>query len=131
MKNPLNFRPVTTPRTDTDWVSNGEVLPFPCTWAMVNAGGGGGGMIVKSIEVVVVLACASLTVTGSETGPVGANAGTKYSNENVPSPAVASPLVPSSTSETMLPSICAVTARPVLVGFRPRTVLTVRRVDAP
>src|SRR5512142_2816739 len=78
---------------------------------------------------------ASVMVAGRLFDPTGVAASTAVANENVLSPAVASPFEPSSKNVCDAAPPMAVrsteTARPLLDGLPPGVTATVRRVDSP
>ena len=92
-------------------------------------------MIVSAIDAEPERACASAIVAGSVFPPGAVASPTVAAKLNVPSPAEASPCVPS--SKRLCPAAppiavrSAVTVTPVLAGFVPGVTATVRSVDPP
>src|SRR5438876_274017 len=106
----------------------GDAAPVPLGFV-------GGAVTVRPIVAEPPRDWASVMLAGSDFPPVGVAGATVAENENVRSPAVASPWVPSSYSVWPgAPPIAvrsAVTARPVLVGLAPGVTATVRSVAPP
>ena len=94
-----------------------------------------GGSTARLIVVLPVRAWASAIVTASVFGPAGVPSGTVAWNVNTRSPAMTSPLVPSSkkgcAAAPPIEASPAVTARPVLVGDWPGVTSTARVTGAP
>src|SRR5512133_1874608 len=89
----------------------------------------------RAIDAVPLRNCASWIEAGRVFDPGAVAAGTAYWNEKTPSPAVASPLLPSSkkawVEEPPIEERSVETVRPVLVGFVPGVTETVSRTDWP
>ena len=124
-KKPLVLRAVTTPVVVTNCPSYGERASAPWIWAMVRATA----CTVIVVVAVLLRSSASETVKVRTRGPEGVPGATVTSSEKVRSPAVTSPLVPSSNrGEGFAPPMLvrsAVTARPLLVGLPPGVTATV------
>src|SRR5262249_7432119 len=122
---------VTTPPVHTTWPLNGEMCVAPwMSWIASN-----GPSTEKGIEADVDRDCASKTVHESVFEPGVVPAAIVAANENVLSPAAASPFVPSSKNVCEEPPPIAVraqgTPRLVLGGLVPGVTATVSSVEPP